>query len=154
MSKAILPIANEKQIANGLCWAAALAPIVTYVTGKSITQHPLCDAAGRRPSDGATLDDMSRALRRAASIFAFQTRPISAEVVFKHLSARRPILLVLDVGHTFQCHCVCLRGLVHDGEWQAIINEPNLATHHSVYVPFSRVRAAWREGLVIHGRST
>jgi len=154
MTSCILPIPNERQVAtNGMCWAATLAPIVTFCTGRTISQHQLCEAAGRRPTDGASTDDISRALRLAVGIFTHRTKPISAEATFKYLKSRRPIVLVLDVGQGFLCHCACLRGLIHDGEWYALINEPNLASHHSIYVPFARVRAAWREGLVIAGRS-
>jgi len=154
MTSCILPIPNEKQIAiDGMCWAATLAPIVRFCTGRSMTQHQLCEAAGRRPTDGASLDHMARALRQAARILSYRSKPLSAEATFAHLKSRRPIVLVLDVGKGFVCHCASLRGLVHDGEWQAVINEPNLASHHSLYLPFARVRAAWREGLVIAGRS-
>ena len=97
---------------------------------------------------------MSRALRLTARIFAYRTQPISAEATFKHLSAKHPIVLVLDVGQGFVAHCAGLRGIVHDGEWAAVINEPNLASNHSIFVPYARVRAAWREGLVIAGRSS
>lgn len=153
MTSCILPIPNEKQIAvDGMCWAATLSPIITFCTGKSITQHQLCAAAGRRPTDGASTDDMARALRLTARIHTYHTKPLSPEATFKYLTSRRPIVLVLDVGQG--CHCACLRGLIHDGDWQAVINEPNLASLHSLLVPFSRVRAAWREGLVIHGRSS
>jgi len=145
----ILDIPNVRQVANGLCWAAALAPVITFMTGQTISQQDLAAAAGRRPADGATVDDMARALAAVARVLAQPTPPISAEAAFRCLAKGHPILLVVDVGQGFVAHCVTLRGLIPTGDWHAIVNEPNLANHHSVFVPFSRLRAAWREGLLI-----
>lgn len=151
MKAAIIDIPNMRQRANGLCWAAAAAPAVTYFTGRSISQHQLCAAAGRRPGDGATIQDMARAIANAASLRTYHTLRLSAEATFTYLNNGRPLLLLVDVGEGFVAHCVCLRGLIFDGAWHAIINEPNLA--YSVFVPFARIQAAWLEGLVILGRS-
>jgi hypothetical protein len=136
-----------------MCWAAVCQAIVLYTAGIRVSQLQLCDAAGRHPTDGATVDDMIKALRLTARIFAYRTRPLDHTAVYKYLTAKKPIVMVVDVGHGFDAHALCLRGLLHDGHWQAIVNEPNLDGGISVFTPFARVRAAWREGLVIAGRT-
>jgi hypothetical protein len=143
----VLPIHNERQLENGLCWAACIAPIVRFFCNRTVSQHELCHAAGRRSQDGATTDDMSRALRRIAGIMTYPTQPISIDATRKYLVSGRPLILVVDVGAGFICHTVVLRGLLQDGS--AIVNEPNLASGMSLHVAFPRVHAAWRSGLVV-----
>ena len=149
----ILPIPNERML--HVCWAACLVPIVAFCTGRKrfVTQHELCAAAGRRPTDGATTDDMAKALMRAAHIKTYPTPALSVESTVKLLANQQPIVLILDVGEGF--HCVTLRGMVRDdtNAWHAVINEPNFNTDHSVFVPFARVHAAWRSGLIVAGRA-
>lgn len=149
MRGVILDIPNARQLSDGLCWAACVAPVVTYLTGQPISQYDLAAAAGRRASDGATIADIRRALGKVAGVLTCPTRPCTAEAAFTCLARRRPILLIVDIGQGFTAHSVCLRGLIRTGEWHAVVNEPNLAGDHALFVPFARLRAAWRESLVI-----
>lgn len=146
----VLPIENQKQLGPGMCWCAAVAPIIAFYTGRTISQHDLCDFAARRPADGATSADVSRVLTTCCRAPAYQRPPLSAETALALLANRQPIVAIVDVGGSFQAHVVCLRGMIRVADnWMAIINEPNFSTGISVWTPFARLRAAWRSSLII-----